>query len=326
MDEYVARGAGAVREHGLWLTAVLGVGTFLGLFLVGESGAVIDALASVEPWTVPAVLLLVTAGYGVRFLKWEYYLRTLDVEVSIRTSALVFFSGLMLTVTPGKLGEVWKAWFLRDLADVPASTTTSVVGAERVTDVLALTAFASLGVFVYRQSILVLVGVGTAFVVGLGVLQWRSLCLGVLERSRNVPIIGRYAPEFRAFYEGTYSLFRPRPLSVATGLSLASWGLEGLAFWLVLEGFGAAATPALGLFVFGLGSVIGAVSMLPGGLAATEASMVGVLLALGYAPAVAAGATLLVRVLTLWYGAVFGTVVFGAYRLGGRHRRDGRPD
>lgn len=317
MKVYVARGAGAIREHGLWLTAVLAVMTFLGLFLVGESGAVLAALVSVEPWTVPAALFLVTLGYGVRFLKWEYYLRTLGVDVPARTSALVFFSGLMLTVTPGKLGEIWKAWFLRDLEGVPASTTTSVVGAERVTDVLALTAFASLGIFVYRQSLLVLVGVGTAFLVGLGVLQWRSLCLGALERSRNLPIIGRYAPELRTFYEGAYSLFRPRPLSVATASSLVSWGLEGLAFWLVLEGFGAAATPALGLFVFGLGSVVGALSMLPGGLAATEASMVGVLIALGYAPAVAAGATLLVRVLTLWYGAVFGTVVFGVHKLRG---------
>ena len=315
MNVYVARGVGAIREHGLWLTAVLAVVTFLGLFLVGETRAVLEALAAVELWTVPAALLLVTLGYGVRFLKWEYYLRTLDVEVPLRTSALVFFSGLMLTVTPGKLGELWKAWFLRDLEDVPASTTTSVVGAERVTDVLALTAFASLGIFVYRQSLIVLVGVASAFLVGLGVLQWRSLCLGLLERSRNVPVVGRYAPELRTFYEGAYSLFRPRPLSVATGLSLVSWGLEGLAFWLVLEGFGAAATPALGLFVFGLGSVVGALSMLPGGLAATEASMVGVLLAFGYAPAVAAGATLLVRVLTLWYGAIFGTVVFGAYKL-----------
>ena len=317
MSVYVARGVGAIREHGLWLTAVLAVVTFLGLFLVGETGAVLEALATVELWTVPAALLLVTLGYGVRFLKWEYYLRTLDVEVPLRTSALVFFSGLMLTVTPGKLGELWKAWFLRDLEDVPASTTTSVVGAERVTDVLALTAFASLGIFVYRQSLIVLVGVASAFLVGLGVLQWRSLCLGLLERSRNVPVVGRYAPELRTFYEGTYSLFRPRPLSVATTLSLVSWGLEGLAFWLVLEGFGVAATPALGLFVFGLGSVVGALSMLPGGLAATEASMVGVLLALGYAPAVAAGATLLVRVLTLWYGTVFGTVVFGLHKLRG---------
>nr|WP_245242752.1 hypothetical protein [Natronococcus sp. JC468] len=53
--------------------------------------------------------------------------------------------------------------------------------------------------------------------------------------------------------------------------------------------------------------------MLPGGLAATEASMVSALVALGYPEAVAAAATVVVRVGTLRYAAALGTAVFLAY-------------
>lgn len=311
----VGRGVAALREHGLWLTALLSVAVFLGLFLFGDAAAVAAAVASVRPRTVLALLALATTGYAVRFLKWEYYLRTLGVAVPLRASALTFYAGLMLVVTPAKVGEVWKAWFLRDLAGVPASTTAPAVGAERVTDLLALTAMASLGVVLFRRSPAVLLAVGAVLAGGIAVLQWRTLCLRTLSAARGLPVVGEHAAELREFYEGAYALFRPRPLAVAVAVSLLAWGLEGLGLWLLLSDLGVAAGPALGLSAFGLGSVVGAASLLPGGLAAAEASMVGVLVAAGVGRAAASAATLVVRVGTLWYGAALGTVVFAIHRL-----------
>lgn len=316
----VARGVGVVREHGLAATALLAVAVLLGLFLYADAPAVVDALAAVEAWVLLATAGLATAGYLVRFLKWELYLRLLGVDVPLRTSLLVFFSGLMLVVTPGKVGEVWKGWFLRDLEGVPVSTTASAVGAERVTDLLALTALAALGPVRYSRSAPVLVTVVVAFLGGLAVLQWRSLCLGALRRCRGLPLVGDHAASLESLYEGAYALFRPAPLGVALVLSLLAWGLEGIALWLILGGFGVPVEPAFGLFVFGLGSVVGAVSLLPGGLAAAEASMVGILVAGGYDRVVAVGATLVVRVGTLWYGALLGTAVFGGYKLAAGRR------
>jgi uncharacterized membrane protein YbhN (UPF0104 family) len=313
-SKYLQQSADALRKHGLWLTAILTVIAFFGLFLIGEADAVVAALLRIDPSIVLVVTALVTISYGLRFLKWAFYLRELGIEIPLRTSLLVFFSGFMLAVTPGKVGEVWKAWFLRDLESVPVSRTVSVVGAERVTDVFALTAFAALGVLLYRRSVLIVLGVVTVFVVGLGVLQSRLLCLAVLARCRNLPVLGDYAVQLKSFYEGAYALFRPRPLTVATGISLVAWGLEGLALWVILAGLGTSAGPLVGLFVFGLGSIVGSVSMLPGGLAAAEASMVGTLVALGYDPSLAAAATVLIRVGTLWYGVALGTVVFGIHR------------
>lgn len=312
------RAGRALSDNGLWLTALLAVAAFGGLVLVGDGRAVAAAVGRVEPWRFAVVLGLATAGYAVRFLKWEYYLRELDVDVPTGTSLLVFASGLMMVVTPGKAGEVWKAWFLRDLRGVPVRTTAPVVGAERVTDLLALAAFAGLGLVRYDRSSLALVAVTAAFVVGLGVLQWRSLCLAVLARLGEVPVVGRYAEDLEAFYERSYALLRPRPLAVALAVSLLAWGLEGVALWVVLDGFAGEGTLLLALFVFGLASVVGAASLLPGGLVAAEASMLGLLVALGYSQAAAAGATLAIRAGTLWYGVVLGAATFAAYRLARR--------
>lgn len=310
----VDRGLTVVRDHGVWLTALLSIVVFFALAAYADIDSVTSALAAVSWSTFGVVIGLTTVGYGFRFAKWHYYLRRLDVDIPLAASAIAFFSGLMMVVTPGKAGEVWKAWFLSDTRGVPASKTTSVVGAERITDLIALSALAALGVLVYSRSSLPVIGLLGTIAVGIGLLQWRRGCLALLGRLESAPIVGEYATELEEFYESAYRLFQFRPLVVSTLFSLAAWGLEGVAFWLVLDGLGVDASVVIGLFVFGFGSVVGAVSMLPGGLAATEASMVGVLLSIGYPETVAAAATIVIRVGTLWYAAALGTATFLTYR------------
>lgn len=304
-----------IRDHGLWLTALLAVGVFLGLGVYTGIDELVVAFRHFDWAVFPVVIGLSTLGYLLRFAKWEFYLREIDVEIPLALSALAFFSGLMMVLTPGKAGEVWKAWFLRERAGTPTSAVTSVVGAERITDLVALSCLAVLGIAAFGVSSIVIPIVLGAIGVGILLLQWRAFSIGVLETAAGLPVVGNYADGLEQFYESTYTLFQLRPLTVAVGLSVLAWGLEGAGLWLVLQGFGVESTLLVGLFVFGLGSVVGAVSMLPGGLAATEASMVGVLLAFGFGSDVATGATLVIRVGTLWYAAILGTTVYVGWKV-----------
>lgn len=310
------RGAiGLVRANGLVLSAALVMAMFAAVVLLTDVGAFLAALSSFDPTTFGIIVALVTVSYGIRFCKWEYYLRTTGVDVQLGASLLTFFSGLMMVVTPGKLGEAWKAWFLRDVEGVPVDRTVAVVGAERATDLMALTALASLGLLVHQRSPAVLAALAGSFAVGVAVLQTRSVCLAALDRCRGLPVVGPRVEPLRRFYETSFDLFRLRPLAVALATSVIAWGLEGLGLWLALRALGTAATPLVGVSVFGFGTVLGAVSLLPGGLAAAEAGIVGALVGLGYGRPIAVTAAIVIRAATLWYGAVLGTAVFGSYRL-----------
>lgn len=299
-----------LREHGLWLTVVVTVGVFLGLFLYSDGAEVFAALERFSWSRFALVLGLTTLGYGFRFAKWEYYLRKVGVRVPLRVSLVTFFSGLMMVVTPGKAGEFWKAWFLRDTEDVPLHRTTSVVGAERITDLIALGVLVALGVLAFSRSSLAVLAILGGLVSSVLLLQWRGFCLRLIGLCEAIPVIGRHASEIETLYDNTYSLLRFEPLTVALALGIIAWGLEGIALWVVLRGLGVEPGLLLATFVFGFGSIVGAVSMLPGGLAATEASMVGVLVSFGHAKSVATVATLLIRIGTLWYAVVLGLVVF----------------
>ncbi|AUV82531.1 TIGR00374 family protein [Salinigranum rubrum] len=311
----VPRMGSLLRKHGVELTVLLGVAVFFGLIVAGDAEAVRRTFSAFD-WTILFVVAgLTTGGFAFRFLKWEYYLRRLGIDVPLATSLLVFVSGLMMVITPMKGGGVWKGWLLKDTEDVPISRVIPVVFAERATDLLALSALAAIGIVLYNRSAVVVVGLVAAFVGIVLLVQWRAFCLTVLEWVGSLPVVGRYTDPLRIAYEDSYALFQLRPLTISYVLSLFAWTTEGISLWFVLRGFDVPAEPLFALSVFGIGSVVGGVSMLPGGLGAAEASIAGLLLAFGYSAAVATSATIVVRVGTLWYGAVFGAVGFGVFKL-----------
>lgn len=299
-----------LKRNGLWLTAVLSVGVFVGLVVFAEATAVAAAFAAFEWRIFLVVLMLATTAYVLRFLRWEFYLRTLSIDIPLRVSAVVFFSGLMFVVTPGKVGELWKSWFMKDLQGVPASRVTSVVGADRLTDFLALGLMASLGPLVYGRSIALIVIVFVTVGLGIGLLQWRSACLRLLSVLESAPVVNKYARAAEELYESSQALFKPRPLGVAMVLSTAAWTIEATALWVILYGFGIPGSVFQSVFVYGFGLVIGAVSMLPGGLGVAEASMVGLLLSFGYERSVAVSTVLILRAGTLWYAVLLGLTVY----------------
>lgn len=323
-----ADGDGAARPSvgGRWWawTALLVFAVLFGLAVYADADRLVDALAAFRPGFLLAVVGLTLAAYALRFAKWELYLHVLDVRLGTGTSLAVFLSGLMGALTPAKVGEAWKAWLARRAAGVDVARTLPAIAAERVTDLVALAGLALLGVSAYGASTGVLVAVFATFALGVLAIRSRRLAGAVLDRVEGWPLVGRFADELATVHEGSFELFAPGPMVGALALSVLAWGLEGVALWAVLAGFGVQTGPSLPVAAFGLGSVLGALSFLPGGLGAAEGGMVGVLVTGGVARPAAAGATLVVRAGTLWFGALLGAAVFAASADAFRRERGSR--
>jgi uncharacterized protein (TIRG00374 family) len=261
--------------------------------------------------TALGALGLAAHNYLLRYLKWELYLRQLELRVPAAQSLAIFLSGFALTVTPGKIGEVLKAYLLRELQGVPMARTAPIVVAERLTDLIALAVLALTGIGALGAGTRViwvalgLVGVAVACV------SSEKLALGVIALAARLPLLGRLAPKLREFYAATAALLRATPLVLATLLSIVAWLCECVAFWLVLRGFAGTAAPlSLCTFIYATMTVAGALSFLPGGLGVQEIGMVQLLVARagGVTAAIAAAATFITRLCTLWFAVIVGVV------------------
>jgi len=58
-----------------------------------------------------------------------------------------------MIITPGKIGEIWKGWLIKDINGEELSKTVPVVIVERITDVLGLAILSLFGVLYYKQGV-----------------------------------------------------------------------------------------------------------------------------------------------------------------------------
>ena len=301
----------------LLLSLLLGALLLVALALYGDVSRIGASMAGFRWLLLPAAMGLALVNFGLRFLKWHAYLACLGLRVGRADSLLVFLSGLMLSVTPGKVGELLKSALLKESHDIPVTTSAPVVFAERFTDLLAIIALALFGVASSGYGVGVLVTASAVTGAMVVYLASRRLSLATIRLVGRAPVIGRFAPKLEELYESVARLVRPGPLLGTTLLSVVAWFSECLAFWVVLSGFGGVSC-SLGqaTFIYAFATLFGALTMLPGGLFATEGSMVGLLLhfAVISDKSVASAATLMIRFCTLWFAVLVGSLAFAAYR------------
>lgn len=287
---------------------------FVAVALIGDLRSVAGRLGEFRWLYFLPALGLTLFNYTLRFFKWDYYLHLLGVRLPRLESARLFVGGFPLAVTPGKTGEVLKAIWLQAKSGLPAAKGVSVVAAERISDGLAVLILSILGVVSYPRYwpafAILLAGLVSLIVI----VQIWPLAERLLGIAAKLPLLGRAAGSLYEFYEGSAVLFQPKAVLTGVGLGTVSWLGEGIGFYLILLGLGLEPGWVLlsqAVFVLAFSTVVGAVSALPGGLGAAEASIAGMLaFTAGLDGGLAASATLLIRLATLWFGVSLGLAVW----------------
>jgi uncharacterized protein (TIRG00374 family) len=264
-----------------------------------------------------AALALASTNYVLRFGKWQYYLRRLGVtHVPRADSALIFLSGFVLTVTPGKLGEVFKSAVLARTYGVPVERTAPIVVAERLTDVIAIVMLVVIGSAGFQGGLYWASLGAAAVLLGLVAILWEApvrKALGALGRSQRFAAL---APRLGRAYESLRVVASPKALAWPVLLSFCGWGLEGVALDLLLSGFGQHTSLTFSLFFYATATLAGALVPVPGGLGVTEAVIHEQLVHVAGTPeGVATACMLLIRLATLWWAVLVGFVALGCLRL-----------
>jgi glycosyltransferase 2 family protein len=290
---------------------LLGVAVYGAFAVYSGLGKMGYALSHYAWWTFLAACALAFGNYVLRYLKWEFYLARLEIRgVAKIDSFLTFLSGFVLTVTPGKVGEVFKSVVLQETHAIPIARTAPIVVAERVTDLIGIIVLIVVGSLGFSGG-LVWAGIGTAAVgVLLVVVASRSLSLRIIGFVQRLPGPFRsLGPRLEEAYESLATLVKASNLVLPTVLSIAAWSLECLSLWIILRGFGESTSVSLSMFFYATSTLAGALVPVPGGLGVTEGALQQQLMNLGgVAETTSAAAMILVRFATLWFAVLVGFV------------------
>lgn len=303
------------------LAMLLGVMVYGAIVLYRGFGVIAARFQTYAWWTFAAACGLALSNYVLRFLKWEYYLAHLGIRgIPKGESFLTFLSGFVLTVTPGKVGEVFKSLILHQTRGVPIELTAPIVVAERVTDLIGVIVIITVGSMSFPGGMIWATFGAIAVGSLLGFIASPALSSRVLRALPALPgalgrVGSRLGPKVAEALEGLRGLTTPSRLVWPTLLSIGAWSLEGIGLWTILRGFEEQPPLLLTAFFYATATLAGALVPVPGGLGVTDKLLEEQMAHLGgVSSATATAAMLLVRFATLWFAVAVGFAALGLLR------------
>jgi uncharacterized protein (TIRG00374 family) len=275
-------------------------------------------MLTLSPVALAGLLGLSLVNYMLRAWRWYLYSQHLNIHISRRRTGLYYFAGFAMTTTPGKLGEALRLWFLERCHGYRYERTAPLLIGDRMGDAVAITLLCLAGISAF----------GAAYVTGTLVAAAALVGALLMLLRPHVPLrivlviyglVGRWPRLFgaaRGVVRKTSRLLDPRIFVLTSAMGVIGWLCEALALhWLLID-LGADITLQQSIFVFAFGMLIGAVSMLPGGLGGTEATMFALLTLLNVPADTALAATMIIRLTTLWFAVGLGFIALPlAFRL-----------
>ncbi len=298
-------------KENLILTIIASAIIYLAFSFFADFDSVLKAFEAFPFPVLFLALILTFCNYLLRFFKWHYYLRKLKIGISFKKSFHIFMAGLIMSITPGKFGEILKSYLVKFETAEPVSKTLPVMIVERITDFYSLLIIALAGAFYFDYGKTVVIIVTFFFVLLTIIINREKLSLKLIALLSKIKFLSKYTKNLETAYESAYTLLKLNPLYEMTLLSVVAWAFECLAFYLIVISFDLGVTLHWAFFIYSFAIIVGSITMLPAGLGITDGSLTYFIYKAAGKMNIAVVTTLLTRLVTLWFAVLIG--IFSLY-------------
>jgi uncharacterized protein (TIRG00374 family) len=320
-EEELVPGIASYRlARSILIFAVVGASFYAGAVLLSNYREAYQALAGFPLDTLALVLGMVVVGWILRGWRFYYYLQQKGPAVPLGYSIAVFLAGFALTGTPGKLGEAVKGVFLKGDYGIPVTRVVGILVVERLMDLLGVLLLGCFSFLLFSRWTSIFLICAAVVVAGGIFICMESVYRPILERAANVRFLSWISEKTLGILLSGKELMTPRIFVVGLVVSAISWGMESVSFYFIMKGLNLHATLLEANFVYCFSTIVGALSMLPGGIGGTEMGMIGLLAVKGISYTSGLPAVILIRVCTLWLAIGVG-VAFMSVMLARAGRR-----
>lgn len=247
-----------LKSRGFWIGILVSV-VFIGLFVRStDFGEVKTAFEDANYGWLALALPVYYLALWVRTVRWQYLLRPVKRVTARRLYPVVIIGLMANNLLPARAGELARAYVLGQREKVSKTSTLGTIAVDRLFDgvtlvpmLLIVATFAGgdttfpVG---FGQS-LNFAGLGAVMAVLFGGALAVLFYLALSDSGRHLlhRLIHRFAPTklkpkveglLHSFFEGLHALRSPVDLAAAWLMSLISWTLEALMYYLVARAFG----------------------------------------------------------------------------------------
>jgi len=288
------------------------------LYLVISS---VNVRSTIEIMTGSDPLLYICAfvayylTFPLRGLRWKILLENIGFQKNIKDlTEIVFLSWFVNCILPAKLGDLYRAYLVKQNYSFSGSKTLGTVFIERLLDLLLLLVLMSiLCVLIFTRTpapivdaLKILLLLILALTILLLLLKFRPDAIVRVIGSIKVPQIEDYIMRFRS----GISAITSRTMPSLIFCTAAIWLLEAMRLFFVTRAVALDLPLTVVLFVAFAAAVLTAVPITPAGLGVVEASMLGILVMVGISADAALSVALLDRFISYWSLIAIGGITF----------------
>lgn len=303
------------------LTALIGLAGIAGVVLFLNPSQVGSALEHFQVWLILPILVLSLVVYVLQGIRWHLLLADVGARLRWRDTLLVNMAGQTITaIVP--LGDLTRAAFAASATGIDFGLVAATVTVQELSYTLLLVLSALPAILALGYGLAAVVPVVVGIVTIVVILTVSPVFRRVHKLVAHIPFLNRLLPAIDDLQQETSALLhRPDALALSL-LDAVRVAVSVTTFWLILQGLEPGRVGWWqAAFVLALSTIGGAVSLVPGGVGANEASVAALLvfLGFGYGPAGAAAVIqrALVTGLSLVLGASAYAVIHRRLRLGG---------
>lgn len=301
------------RYRAVITSVLLATVGYMGFALWSGWHGVSQAVTKVGLTGIAIALALSLVNYGLRFLRWQMYLKTLGHTVPWLANLKIYLAGFALTTTPGKAGEALRGVLLKSWG-IPYPKSLAALLSERLSDLLAVLLLTLFGLSLYPAARPLVVGGAALILIAMAMFS----SVRVLDRiEKKIQGTGRVASLSRHALEMLRQAGRchaPMLLIAATLLGVLAWGAEAWAFHLILGWMDIHVAATFAVFIYAVSMLAGAASFMPGGLGGAEVAMTTLLVWAGAAMSDAVAVTVIIRLATLWFAVCIGMLLSFSFK------------
>ena len=258
---------------------------------------------------IPLLLVAFSLSLGTiafRIFRWKFLSEKYQTNISWHDASIVSVASLFYAnITPGKIGDLYKAYYMQKRCSLPFFHGVSMIFYERFFELMILFLAACAIVFIQLKGVTVIILEVTAIILVLLFFFYykADYILKFMEKnSSKIPFFKKIPVDFRikklAFSE-IISVF------IITTCSL---GLEFVRIWVVALAFGYTLNPILLTIFFCLSIIAGLASQIPLGVGVMEASLGYFLILLGVASTDSIAIVLTDRMMSMYFVLILGFV------------------
>lgn len=218
-----------------------------------------------------------------------------------------------MSISPGKIGELLKAFLIKDMFNISKSRTLPIILAERISEFIALIIISVIGIIIYKfevtNFVIPFLAIFLLLIIGLN----KNVRSKLLQKVSKSSFLKSRINKVEVFNSSIFELFKPIIFIKVQLISLLAWVVEFYCFYVIIDSLSENVDLVFTTFVYSVSMIIGAVSMLPGGIGTTEASIVYQLVQSGITESSAITSTFVIRIVTLWFSVILGFLAYIIY-------------